>query len=143
MTNEAANVRFTITSLLRRHRPLRFLLAGGLNTMFGYAAFYSAFELTGRMVLASVISNACGILFNYVTIGGYAFGVRDARRLTRFVAMYGLILIANITGLHLLVSANIGAPLAQAMLIPPLVALSYLLSRGFVFTGTISPERHS
>jgi putative flippase GtrA len=134
---------FPLTALLRRYRPLRFLLAGGLNTLFGYAAFYAAFALTGQPALSVVISNIFAILFNFVTIGGYAFGVRDARRLTRFIVVYGALLIANITGLHLLTSDQISAPLAQAMLIPPLVVLSYLLSRGFVFAGAMLPKVQS
>lgn len=132
-----------LAALLRRYRPLRFLLAGGLNTLFGYAAFYAAFSLTGQPALSVVISNVFAVLFNFVTIGGYAFGVRDARRLTRFVVAYGALLITNIAGLHLLTSVQISALLAQAMLIPPLVVLSYFLSRGFVFAGAMLPKVQS
>jgi len=132
-----------LTALLRRHRPLRFLLAGGLNTLFGYAAFYAAFALTGQPALSVLISNAFAVLFNFVTIGGYAFGVRDTRRLARFAALYGGLMVANITGLHVLTSIEISAPLAQAMLVPPLVVLSYFLSRGFVFAGAMLPKVQS
>ncbi|MDB5595626.1 MAG: hypothetical protein JWM36_2587 [Hyphomicrobiales bacterium] len=134
---------FPLTTLLRRSRPLRFLLAGGLNTLFGYAAFYAAFALTGQPALSVVISNIFAIFFNFATIGGYAFGVRDTRRLLRFIVVYASLLVANVTGLHLLTSDQISAPLAQAMLIPPLVALSYFLSRGFVFAGAMLPKVRS
>ena len=48
-------------------RFLRFLLAGGLNTLFGFAVYslFALSDLSTWMVL--IASNLAGIAFNFVT----------------------------------------------------------------------------
>ena len=62
--------------LLRgRRQILRFIVAGAINTLFGFAV-YSAAVLAGLPVWSALlVGNVAGVGFNFVTIGGYVFGV--------------------------------------------------------------------
>ncbi len=113
----------------------RFLLAGGVNTLFGWL-IYSASVLLGAPVwMALIISTVIGIAFNFLTIGGYAFKALAVQRLPKFVSAYGLVYAVNL--------ASIGAmkhwvhdPIwVQLLLTPPMALLSFLLMSRWVFVG--------
>ena len=117
-----------------RQRWLRFLAAGALNTLFGFAVYSAAIVLGAPVWAGLVISNACGIAFNFVTTGGYAFRNRMMERFPRFALSYlGLGLVNWL--LIDWVGAWVHGPItAQAILAAPLALLSYSLLVRFVFT---------
>lgn len=125
------------TALLRqwlwRRRFGRFLVVGALNTVFGYAAFFVLLRggLTppGALALATMV----GVLFNFVTTGRVVFANADSSRLWRFAAIYGLVYLVNAVLLEGLIRAGLDAAPAQALLLAPSAALSYLLSHALVF----------
>lgn len=118
-------------------RASRFLAVGLLNTIFGYAVFYAALRVTGHSVAAAAISTTLGALFNFISIGTIVFGSSDRRLLGRFIAVYGVIFVANSAGLLVFERCGSAAPaLAQALLLPALAALSYRLNRDFVFANS-------
>lgn len=113
-------------------RLVAFLAAGGVNTAFGYAA-YGALVLVGLVPQVAVVgSTVLGILFNFASTGT-VFGTRDLRRLPRFLAAYGAILLANVIILDLLLSAGVGPFLGQGVAVCALVPINFLLMRRFVF----------
>ena len=112
---------------------VRFLAVGVLNTAFGYGVFFAALSATGRPTLSLAISTTLGVLFNFVSTGRLVFASRDPARLWRFIAVYAIIFTANAVALAALERAGIGAAAGQALLLAPLVALSFLLNRAFVF----------
>lgn len=114
-------------------RVSRFLAVGLLNTAFGYALFYAALRLTSHPIAAAAISTTLGALFNFMSIGTIVFGSSDRRLLKRFIAVYGLVFLANSAGLLVLERCGSAPALAQALLLPALAALSYRLNRDFVF----------
>ena len=119
-----------------RRRWLRFLAAGALNTLFGFAV-YSAAILLGAPVWAGlVISNSCGIAFNFVTTGGYAFRNRLIERFPRFALSYLCLGLVNWLLLVWLGAWLHGPITAQAILAAPLALLSYSILARFVFTPT-------
>ena len=61
------------------------------------------------------------------------------RRLWRFAAVYGFVFVVNAAALEMLVGLKLDPALAQALLLAPCVAFSYLLNRAFVF-GAVSRE---
>lgn len=118
---------------LWRSRFGRFLIVGVVNTAFGYGVFLALLRADLAPTLALAIATVAGILFNFVTTGRVVFENAEASRLWRFVGVYGLVFLFNVTLLDAAISLGVGAALAQAALLAPCVALSYLLNRAFVF----------
>ena len=122
-----------VGGLLRNSEFLRFLLAGAINTLFGYA-IYSLGILTGAPVwMALMVGMLVGTVFNFFTTGGYAFRQLSRERYPRFVGCYLLVYGVNlllIEGLSLWIDDKLKI---QAVLLIPLALLSYLLMARLVF----------
>jgi putative flippase GtrA len=113
--------------------PLRFLLAGGLNTLFGFAVF-GALVWTGWPTWACLlVGNLAGTAFNFLTLGGFVFRDLHHRRLPRFVAVYGLIYLLNLGLLTVADHMAIDRLIAQFCLLIPMAAMSYVLMSRLVF----------
>jgi putative flippase GtrA len=123
-----------VVGLMRRSRFLRFLLAGAINTLFGYVV-YTASIIAGVPVPGSLlIGMLAGTVFNFFTTGGYAFRQLRLGRYPAFVACYVLVYGMNLA-LFRLVAMWVDSALAvQALLLVPLALLSYFLMARFVFT---------
>lgn len=124
-------------ALLRESRFLRFLVAGGVNTLFGYAVYGAGIIAGAPVWLALLIGMLAGTAFNFVTTGGYAFRQLALRRYPRFVACYLVVYGVNL-GLFRLLSLWIRSELGvQALLLVPLALLSYMLMARFVFADDV------
>jgi putative flippase GtrA len=108
-----------------------FLLAGGLNTVFGFAVYalfvYLRFPLWATVTLSLVFA----LMFNYLTYGGMVFKDLSWRNLPRFIAFY--VALAALNTALLQAMQGLGPLVAQAILTLPLAALSYLGLSYFVF----------
>jgi putative flippase GtrA len=122
-----------VAALLRTHRFLRFLVAGGVNTLFGYVMFGACLLLGAPVWLALLIGMVAGTVFNFVTTGGYAFRQLALRRYPRFVACYLLVYAANLALIAWLSAWITDKLLAQGLLLVPLALVSYVLMARFVF----------
>ena len=112
---------------------LRFLIAGALNTAFGLIV-YSLFILTfAKPWLALLLGMIVNILFNFLTVGGYAFRNLAVRKFPRFLMSYMMIYIVNLSGLHFLKNWIDKPILAQVVLTLPMAFLSYAVLSRVVF----------
>jgi putative flippase GtrA len=114
-------------------RFIRFLIAGGLNTLFGFAVYSGAILMGAPVWAGLLIANVTGIVFNFMTTGGYAFRSRVLSRFPRFAGAYLLIYLVNwalIRGLRIWVPDAI---VAQAILTLPMALLSYFIMARWVF----------
>src|SRR5688500_898875 len=75
---------------------LRFLIAGGFNTLFGWACYAGLILLGAPPWLALILATLTGIAFNFITLGGYAFRSLVLQRLPRFVLAYCTIYTTNL-----------------------------------------------
>lgn len=121
-----------VQSLLAEHRFLRFLIVGGLNTLFGYGLFYLSLAIMPTFS-ALAVSTALAVLFNFMTTGSYVFGSRDPRRLLGFCSVYAVVFIYNAIGLAALQGLTVGPRVGGILLLPGAVVISYLLNRRYVF----------
>lgn len=115
------------------YRPMRFLLVGGLNTIFGYGAFATLLFLGLGPSVALTLATILGVAFNFVTSGSLTFGSRDMKRLPAFCLTYGILFVLDLFALHGLVLAGVRPAIGQAALVLPLAALSYVIQRDLVF----------
>ena len=92
----------TVVAFINAHSQLiKYLLVGGLNTLFGYGVFalfiYSGLHYT----LAVLLSTILGILFNFRTFGAMVFNNRSWRNLWKFFLVYGVLYLFNIVLIYL------------------------------------------
>jgi putative flippase GtrA len=119
---------------LRGNQFMRFLAAGGVNTLFGFAV-YSVFIMAGMEVWLSLLAGTVlGTIFNFFTTGGYAFRKLAFSRFPRFVMCYLLVYGVNFTLLRLLSGWLDHKILSQAILALPMALLAYFLMARFVFS---------
>ncbi len=114
-------------------RLFRFLLAGGVNTAFGFVT-YTIFALTSLPTWFVLIAAfLLGMVFNFFTTGGFVFRDLSPARIPRFLLCYGAILAVYwvlIRQLSPLAGGRIGAML---IIIAPMTAATYFLQSRFVF----------
>jgi putative flippase GtrA len=118
-------------SALRREW-LRFILVGGMNTVFGYACYAACIYLGAGYALASAVSMIAGVLFGYCTNRGLVF--RNAGgSLPRFVGCYAIVYVFAVTLLAQMDAAGIDPYLAGILVGAAAAPLSYLLLKLLVF----------
>jgi putative flippase GtrA len=120
--------------LMRERRFVRFLAVGALNTAFGYSVFYLLLAITGHSIASLAVATVLGALFNFRSIGSLVFGSSDPRLLMRFIGVYAAVFLVNAAGLRMLEGLGVGSALAAALLVPFVAALTYRLTRDFVFS---------
>ena len=118
---------------------LRFGAVGLLNTAFGYAVFALLILAGAWPGAARVAATIAGMVFNFQTSRRLVFGSAGRGRALRFVGVYGGTLALNWIALRALLGLGLGELPAQAMLVLPMAALSFLAQKLFVFSPT--PER--
>ncbi len=114
-------------------RFIRFLMVGGLNTLFGYSLFAALLSIGMHYALATALATIGGVLFNYKTTGALVFAHRGNERLWRFVAVYGLLYVINTAFLWWANRVGMDLYWAGFILIPPMAVLGFVLNRCFVF----------
>lgn len=118
---------------LWRHRFLRFLVVGGLNTAFAYGSYAALLALGWPYAAASAGSLLLGLLFSFFTQGRLVFGNGELRQLPRFVACWLLLYALNVGVIAGLVRLGLGPYAAGALALVPMAVGSYLVQRHLVF----------
>lgn len=126
---------------------IRFILVGGLNTLFGFLV-YSGFILFDSPTWVALLgSNVAGIVFNFFTIGGMVFFDLSPMRFPLFVLSYTAVYAINLELIDLIMAMSHGRLAAmehgriaaQAILVLPMAVVSYLILRNYVFRKTARP----
>ncbi|MGZ3218275.1 GtrA family protein [Paracoccus sp. T5] len=106
---------------------MRFLGVGLANTAFGYGV-YALLVLAGLPAQgALVVQFVLGALWNYHLHARLVFAVEGWGRLPAYVAAYVLIYALNAAGLAMVMDLGVGPLLAQLMILPFAVMLSWRL----------------
>jgi putative flippase GtrA len=125
-----------IKFILQQSRTLRFLLAGGINTLFGFTA-YSILIVSGVVVwIAVFLGMLAGTAFNFLTTGGYVFRDMSLHRLPLFLFFYFAVFAINLVLIECLSSFITNKILLQALISPLLAIISYFLMSRCVFKST-------
>jgi putative flippase GtrA len=116
------------------HTLFRFLIAGGVNTLFGLTV-YSAFALIHALPtwVVLVITTVLGIIFNFLTTGGLVFRDMGLARIPRFVLCYAVMTPLYAVLIDRLAPFTGGRICAMAIVVIPMTVLNYLLQSRFVF----------
>ncbi|MBL8375690.1 GtrA family protein [Accumulibacter sp.] len=123
-----------------RKRFARFLAAGALNSVFGFGIYSVSILLHSPVWAALLIANITGVVFNFLTTGGYAFRTLLLARFPRFAAAYLGLYLVNWKLIDWLGHWVPGAITAQAILTVPLALFSYFVMVRFVFAPIASKD---
>ncbi|WP_235829734.1 GtrA family protein [Frigidibacter oleivorans] len=123
----------------RLRRPLAFLAVGLLNTAVGYAIFAAALAAGAPPRRAVAVQFLLGVLWNFATHRSLVFGTGGLARLPLYAAGYLLIYGVNIAALEALMRAGFGPLAAQALAMPGIVVLSYVIVARAL--GAAPPQR--
>jgi len=125
--------------LLKKHRFVRFLLVGVLNTIFGYSLFAVLILIGLNYKYAVLIGTILGVLFNFQTTGRLVFGSKNNKLIFRFVLVYVVTFLLNVEVLRIVDAIDIGIEqktkmlIAGAILLLPMAVISFILMKLFVF----------
>lgn len=114
-------------------RIIRFLVIGGINTIFGYIVFATAIYLGLHYSMASLLSIILGILFNFKTSGKIVFKNSSNRLIFQFAFVYLIVYGVHVLSLSILNSFGINNYIGGAILVLPIALLTYILQSKIVF----------
>lgn len=115
------------------YRFIRFLLVGGINTLFGYSVYAILILLDVHYGLSLFIAHVLGVLFNFNTTGRIVFHSNDKRKLFMFFGVYGVTYLTNFGALRIFDLLDWNMLLAQLVMILPMATLGYILNKTLVF----------
>ena len=113
----------------------KFILAGSLNTLFGFTVsllFLSIlpFKFYISMALATIL----GVIFNFISFKKFVFNTESTyRAFGKFIAAYLLIYFINIALMSILMDDGVGKTSAFILSFPIIVIITYLLNKQYVF----------
>ena len=113
---------------------IRFLLVGGLNTLFSYAVYAFFLLYVGvPYALANLLAILIGIAFSFRTQGTLVFLNPDLRLIVRFVACWLVIWGLNVGLIALLMRFGLDAYVAGGLAFVPMIPMAYLMQKFLVF----------
>lgn len=113
-------------------RKIRYLLVGGLNTLFGYLVGVGVYKLMSHALdvwVIGIVSNMLAISFSFVTYKLFVFKTAGQwlQEYLKAYSVYGAMAIVGIALLWLYVEVlSLSIWLAQGIVIVSTVALSYI-----------------
>lgn len=113
----------------------KFLLVGGLNTLFGYSLFAILLYLNFHYTVAVLFATVVGAVFNFFTIGRFVFANNETQLIFRFMSVYVVVYLFNISGLWFFEYIKFDLYIGGALLVLPLALISFFLNKYFVFTS--------
>lgn len=121
--------------MLIKNIHFRYIVAGIVNTIFGYSMFALFVFLKFHYSLAVLMSTIFGIIFNFVNFGSFVFKSKPWNKLHKFVLVYFFLYLLNIFGLYVFVNLlSMNIYFSNAMLIIMIAGIGFLLSRKFVYS---------
>jgi len=111
----------------------KFLVVGLINTVIGYSIFTLLTFMGNGPSVALLLTYVIAVQINYITTGRLVFSNASFSAFVPFIMAYVVIYCVNLIFLHTLMHWHISQLLAQAILLPFLAPLSFLIFRNSVF----------
>lgn len=118
----------------QRHRWLRFLVMGGINTGFSYGVYALLVYCGLNYAVSNLCSLILGILFSFRTQAAFVFQQGAQGLFMRYVMVWSILYLSNIAMIGSLIRIGANAYSAGALAIVPTAVLSYFLQKSFVFS---------
>jgi glycosyltransferase involved in cell wall biosynthesis len=122
-----------IASLFRRYQPLRFVVVGSMNTLFGYALYAGLIFLGAGVGRASIVSLIGSILVGFVAQGKIVFLGFGRWSFLKFLVVWTLLYGVYLGFVFAAESIGINNYVGGALAALVIAALSYVLQSTYVF----------
>ena len=122
--------------LLHDNQLARFLVVGGVNTLFSYAVYATLVFVGVPFALANLIALALGIVFSFATQGQLVFRNAGGRQFLKFVVVWAILYFVSVAIIARLTAHGFSAYLAGAIALVATSVLSYVAQKYFVFRKT-------
>lgn len=120
---------------------IRFLIIGGVNTVFAYGIYALSIFIGLHYTLAALAQTVLGTLFSFKTMGCLVFDNPDNKLIFKFVAVYTVCYFLNIGFLRVLTQMGLSNLYLGGLISSALVALiSFCLNKWVVFCRKTSPR---
>lgn len=117
-----------------KNQFFRFIIASGVNTIFGYLVFSFFIFLGLYYPIAVLFGTICGMLFNFQTIGRFVFLNKKISLIFRFIGVYSITYVLFTLGVGLLIRVGLSSYVAGAIIIIPVGITSFILNKKLVFS---------
>jgi len=114
-------------------QPQRYIIVGGVNTLFGYSVFTLLLFIGFHYSLSVLVATILGILFNFQTYGKLVFDRHSNNLIVKFVLVYVLIYLVNVLLMALMVFFEINLYTAGIVILPFTAYLGYVLNKRLVW----------
>lgn len=134
----------SIAGLLAR-QDVRYLIAGGWNTVFGYGLYiglFYLFQIRVHYMVLAVVANILAITMAYLTHKLFVFRTKGnvLREYFRFYGVYGLTAALGLAALPICVELlGMGPYVAPLLILVVTTGLSYLGHKHFSFSPVQPP----
>jgi putative flippase GtrA len=119
--------------VLFKKKLVRFLLVGGINTLFSYAIYALLLYFGLQYALANFLAMLSGIFFSFQTQGRLVFQNSDQRLIWRYALFWFVLYLCNIVLIKLMLVGGVDAYSAGALAFPVIVVLSFFMQKMLVF----------
>jgi putative flippase GtrA len=119
-------------------KVIKFLLVGGVNTVFGYTLFSTFIYMGIHYSLSVFFSTILGVIFNYFTFSRVVFIDKGVSIFIKFIFSYSVLYLINVYLIYIQNKYFMvdNMYLAGALAIFPMAILAYLFNTIFVFRKT-------
>jgi putative flippase GtrA len=114
---------------------LRYLLVGSLNTAVGYGVYCLMLTAGLNFAGASLFSLVFGVILSFFTLGRYVFLSQLRGRFAKFLLVWAVLYIFNVTVIATVISFGFDAYLAGLIAAIPTLSAAFLAQRFFVFNN--------
>ena len=111
----------------------RYISAGILNTIFGYALYAILMVLGLHSALSLAIATICGVAFNYKTSGLMVFHGPSNGKLIKFLIGYLFVYCVNVICISVLFNFGMSEYLSGAVMQLPAAVMTFLIQKKWVF----------
>jgi len=126
-------LRTLCTASKNPHQFVKFLIVGIGNTLAGYLIFVVLSLLSFEPAFALALTYIFAVPLNYLTTGKLVFNQTCFSSLFLFFITYGGIYLINLIVLNQVINLGVDKLLAQALIVPFIAVLSFLMFKHFVF----------
>lgn len=114
---------------------LRYLLVGSLNTAVGYGVYCLMLAAGLNFAGASLFSLVFGVVLSFFTLGRYVFLSQLRGRFAKFLLVWAVLYIFNVTVIAIVIRFGFDAYLAGLIAAIPTLSAAFLAQRFFVFNN--------
>ncbi len=115
------------------YKLFRFLIIGGINTVFGYGMFSFLIFIGLSYKIAIMFGTILGVFFNFNTIGRIVFNKFKFVLIFKFILVYTLVYLLNIFLFQYSLKQGMNIYLSGLVCIPFIAGASYFLNKKIVF----------